>query len=517
MPVSLNVRVICVFVFVRSAFASLYDSTPLSYYVLLITGSNAKVGWVQGVKGLVNLCSAFPFAILGDKYSRQLALRVSALVGVVSIVLTLFVLLYVEKWVPRSLFWSLCGVQALWGVFMGGHGATVEALFGDSVESGRRSKLYSDKAAARTAGNAVGPLLSIAIFVALTDEFNVFNLTAVMCAGMAAAVVCVVLLFLMRDKYSLGQLSESLLVVPAEETRDRAESAAALPEGDGSKDGYSTKVASETSSGGESLSPWCRPVRLDDIPALVALSDLLSALGSGMTVKFFSLWFGESLGISPVGVMLIGASGPAGITVATLLAGKLARRIGRVQATLFCKSCGVSLLVALALVDGTGNAALVGMYLVRTWLMNSTVGLTKSVLNDFVAKRHRAKWNAVESINMFSWSGSAVLGGYLVDWHGYRTTFLMTALLQACAAAMLIPLLFLVPVESFGTKKAAEPKVSAGTRDDTTTSPLWYAPVPVGGQPQQGWSTSKAEAAMEPSHNRGLDDSGTFRPTVAVA
>lgn len=38
-------------------------------------------------------------------------------------------------------------------------------------------------------------------------------------------------------------------------------------------------------------------------------------------------------------------------------------------------------------------------------------GLTKSVLNDYVSKANRAKWNSLESINVFSWSGSAALGG----------------------------------------------------------------------------------------------------------
>ena len=58
-------------------------------------------------------------------------------------------------------------------------------------------------------------------------------------------------------------------------------------------------------------------------------------------------------------------------------------------------------------------AVVIPLYLVRTWLMNCTAGLTKSVLNDYVPKRHRAKWNSLESLNVFSWSGSAALGGLL--------------------------------------------------------------------------------------------------------
>ena len=52
------------------------------------------------------------------------------------------------------------------------------------------------------------------------------------------------------------------------------------------------------------------------------------------------------------------------------------------------------------------------------------------MLNDYVAKRHRAKWNALESVNLFSWSGSSMLGGYLIRSYGFNATFLITAVLQ---------------------------------------------------------------------------------------
>ena len=79
--------------------------------------------------------------------------------------------------------------------------------------------------------------------------------------------------------------------------------------------------------------------------------------------------------------------------------------------------------------------------------MNCTAGLTKSVLNDYVSKANRAKWNSLESINLFSWSGSALLGGVLVDQFGYRFTFLVTAALQSLSLCCLVPLALLVHAE----------------------------------------------------------------------
>ena len=492
-----NVRMINYFMFARSAFSSLFDQTTLSYYVLLVTGSNTKVGFVQGLKGFVNLASSFPFAVLGDRKSRQLALRISGCVGGVAIVATMYVLLYVEKWHRRMLFGYLCGIQVIWGVFMGGHGATVEAVFGDSVESGKRSMLYSDKAAYRTAGNTMGPIISIVIFAALSDKWSLSNLTYVMLGGMVPAVIAVALLFVIFDKCTLGVLSESLLVQSEARSEVRPEIQPEVP-------APSDAVATTTAGGARG---WClRRVELDDIPAILALSDTLSALGSGMTVKFFPLWFGEELSISPIGVMAIMLAGPVGITYCTLLAGKLAALIGRVQATLCLKGGGISLLVVLALLRGEGSFALIAIYLVRTWLMNSTVGLTKSVMNDFVSKRNRAKWNSLESLNTFSWSGSAVLGGWLVDGHGYRTTFLYTAFLQGCAAAMLLPLIVLVPVEQFKAEAPRKDPKKSDTKPNEHIVSVAYSPVFV-----------RADYGLGESPGAALDDGGDNGSPVSAS
>ena len=169
----------------------------------------------------------------------------------------------------------------------------------------------------------------------------------------------------------------------------------------------------------------------EHIAPLVALSDLLSMLGAGMTARFFSLFCWRDLGLRPVAVSTIQVALPIGIAVTATLVQRVSVRLGRIPTTLLCRLTGIGLLVALTFVpiDGTNAhaALIVGLYLVRTWLMNCTSGLTKSVLNDYVRTRHRSKWNALESLILFSWSGSAALGGYLIDHIGYQHTFLVTA------------------------------------------------------------------------------------------
>lgn len=164
-----------------------------------------------------------------------------------------------------------------------------------------------------------------------------------------------------------------------------------------------------------------------------------------MTVKFFPLFFWKEVGLTPIEVQVIYVLAPSGIAACSLLAQRASKRFGRVQTTVCTKLVGISLLVAMTAV-GDGRAV-VALYLLRTWLMNCCAGLTRSVLNDYVRKSERARWNAAESVNLFSWSGSAALGGYLIDRHGYRATFLATASVQFTAALILGSIVFLVTPE----------------------------------------------------------------------
>ena len=49
--------------------------------------------------------------------------------------------------------------------------------------------------------------------------------------------------------------------------------------------------------------------------------------------------------------------------------------------------------------------------------------LKKSLLMDFVPKKRRGVWNAVDSVTRFGWSGSAVLGGWIIHRDGYGVSF----------------------------------------------------------------------------------------------
>ena len=68
-----------------------------------------------------------------------------------------------------------------------------------------------------------------------------------------------------------------------------------------------------------------------------------------------------------------------------------------------------------------------------------------AVLMDWVPRRLRGRVAAVDSVRSFSWSGSAALGGFLIQRYGFQRTFLITAAIKAAAFAPLLVLLAFVP------------------------------------------------------------------------
>jgi hypothetical protein len=63
----------------------------------------------------------------------------------------------------------------------------------------------------------------------------------------------------------------------------------------------------------------------------------------------------------------------------------------------------------------------------------------------------RGRWAGVDGITAFGWSGSALLGGYLIDRCGFAQVFLLTAFLQFLGIMFHMPLLFWVPLQELPT------------------------------------------------------------------
>ena len=84
--------------------------------------------------------------------------------------------------------------------------------------------------------------------------------------------------------------------------------------------------------------------------------------------------------------------------------------------------------------------------------MNCQAALMQTVLMDYTKKEERARWSSLQTITQFGWSGSAMLGGWLLDHYGFEITFIITASLQLTGTILMSTLLGAVARETDSSK-----------------------------------------------------------------
>ena len=185
------------------------------------------------------------------------------------------------------------------------------------------------------------------------------------------------------------------------------------------------------------------------VPHLVVAADFIQAVGSGMTVRFLTLFFVKDYDLRPIVITVT-------YIVITILSALIAQIMSRVAARMqrlpliiavrLTGTTALFLMAVLPEIDkGNGDNFLHSIYLllfifvVRQACMNSTMGISRAVVMDFVRPNDRAKWSSMESFASFTWAGSAAVGGIIADASGYGATFMVTAAMHYVACSLLIP------------------------------------------------------------------------------
>ncbi|GAB4822716.1 hypothetical protein N2152v2_009762 [Parachlorella kessleri] len=391
-----NVKLSLVFSLFENFSSSVRSGDIMSAYLYLITKDNSVVGYTQGLNGIAQLVAALPAGVLTDRHRRDTMLRVSALVGLLAGCLMAYTLLL------NPGLRHLCVAMAALGVYRGVYNPPLESIFADSVRAGR-SSLYTKKYIITILASGCGPLLSLVLFWRLGNQWEASDCRHVLLWGLGLMVVPLVVMCCFDDSKALEH----------HHSANCEASRAAVPPG----------LA---------------------VTLLIFTSDLIGAFASGMTLKFFAMFFMQVCHVSPAVVSLLGLLGPLCTSTASWAAQRTSRMAGRVQTSLVTRAADVMLLTSMAYLPTTSRKArlvLMSVHLLRMALANCTRPLMRSVLMDAVPRHHRGKVNAVDSVRMFSWSGSAAVGGVLVEKYGFQSTFLITAFLKLFA---FIPLLFLV-------------------------------------------------------------------------
>ena len=398
---------------------------------------NSAVGYVEGANGMAALLTAIPVGYLADKYPRSRIIWIGGVALILTAAAHSSVLFYVGDSAPTgdkqqtSLLLYLF-IMALWGSAGGVVNGPVQALYADSTPSGERSTYYVYLFASFMLSSCVGPLISIVLFQYWGNDWTVEQLKNVILVGMALEVVAASCMFFFDDAAALKEEEE--------EGKDKDK--------DTDKDTDKDKDKDKDKGEPAKKHPCCGSLTTAHIPYILFTFDLIVSLGSGMTVKFFPLFFKNDCKLTPTEVQVIYLIVPIVMVACSGLGSKLAKSAGRVQTIITVKTLGVSLLFSMVFFEDYLQQTpllLVPIYILRTGLINSTYPLQESILMDFVPKNERARWKSLESVSQFGWCGSAVLGGLLSDKFDYSFTFLITAILQSVGVLGYSLLLPLVP------------------------------------------------------------------------
>lgn len=375
-----------------------------SVFAKELGGSNQALGAVTTFSGLVMTITLFPTGFLTDKFPRRHFLRlgsVTAVLGFVALVMS------------NDLWWIFLA-QGILGISRGFSQPSLESMIADSVESRKRDKIYSQIFFLRQTANAAGPALAVLLFLILGDSWGIETMRQVMMFGAVFTFLGAGLQFLMHDKHTLGDESESI--------KD-------FNEGNGM-----------TSSTGQEVQ---KPNNFTDnwwfVPAALIILGFIIGFGAGMTVRFFPIFFKEIYDMPPSvvnGIFAVAMILTGGMSLVTPI---MARFIGKVETIFTVQTIAIVALIIIAFVPPF--AIVIPIFILRNSFMNSSQPLQRSILMDRVPKSSRGKWNALQVLSFgFLWSMSAGIGGVLLDTFDFSTLYFFTAFLYVLGTA---PLLFI--------------------------------------------------------------------------
>mmetsp|Transcript_16364 Transcript_16364/g.53273 ORF Transcript_16364/g.53273 Transcript_16364/m.53273 type:complete len:570 (+) Transcript_16364:2219-3928(+) len=476
-----NVRVALVTSVVIGCADSIWNGTVLSTFVYELGHSNKFVGFVEAAIGLVQLVVAVPIGAYADSkkdgtsrkvFVTKLGCPCTATAAIATTACVYFLAFVREDHLSKELLkCGLVGVMMLWGATESVVMGPFQALFADSLPTGARSDYYSYLYGGYIFSSCTGPALSIAMFALWGNDWSAKRLAKVLIVGMALELFAAPFFLLFRESAVLGAEADEVNADQRSDDDDgttfviSSSREAAAEEEDEDASSETTTPSSPSSPTTPPPSPvqkkktkkkevpkyasifgW-RMETAAFVPWTMFLSSLLAALGSGMTVKFFPLYFKNAVGLSPIQVQVVYTLVPLAMCCGMGLAQALHPRIGRVQTIFLLHTTAVGLLLSMIVLDKVGAApwTIVLVYVVRTALANCTYPLEESILMDFVPRDTRARWKSVESIASFGWCGSALIGGVIADGFSYVTTFGATAALQLVAAVVGLSLVLVVP------------------------------------------------------------------------
>ncbi|MFQ5977970.1 MAG: MFS transporter [Candidatus Heimdallarchaeota archaeon] len=402
-----NAKVLLVITFFQSLGRGIWGGNLLSAYIFFLGDESVELlGLTAAAGGLAMTLFVLPSGWLSDRFRRDYVIRVASIIGLFAVIMVFF----------ATDILGIFVALVIWGAFQGMWRPSTDALFADSVESGRRSRIYTWRHMIRQIGMSTGPFLNVGLFLVLGDTWELGVLRTVILTGLILSVVGLLFMWWVNDEKGLGAKSEA--VEPLSNNHDRASKTVSEPD--------------STSNGS-----WKKPV------LILLICNLIIGMGAGMTIRFFPIFFYEVYDWLPIAVQLI--MGLVGLATATtsFWAQRFSQKhgIGRVWMIFIVQ--GLAILCLIALIFYPPVLILIPIFIARGSLMNASQPLSRSILMDHTPRRHRGVISSASAISWgLFWNMSAALGGFLIGIGGYRLVFAITAGVYVIGT---LPILLLIP------------------------------------------------------------------------
>ncbi|MFW9915061.1 MAG: MFS transporter [Candidatus Thorarchaeota archaeon] len=385
-------------IFQSIGFGMLWMNILSIFIFILADESTALLGLVSAVAGIVSTVFLFPSGLIADRWRRDVLVWTGSVLAIIALAI-LVLSVNIGMVIIAELFI---------GAALGISGTAREALLADSIPSGKRSKVYADLFFLNMVFSAVGPSLNIVLFFYLGDKWDINILRAVIFVSAIFIYLGSITTFFMADKNTLGKESESLAKsVVGEDKEERS---------------------------------------AFKIPIIIVASGLIIGFGAGMTVYFFPIFFKEEYSVGPILLNAIFLVMSLTTAFSGIAGQRLSKRLGLIE-TMFLLQ--MSAVYALAFITQYPPLfLLIPLFIIRNALMNAAGPLNRTIVMDRIAKRHRAKWNALEQLSWgFFWNVSAAVGGWIIENYSFRVCFTITATLYMIATLLLLVLFGRVELE----------------------------------------------------------------------
>jgi MFS family permease len=326
-----NVSLQMTYTLLDTSIRGIWSDNILSLFTYLITkNSNFLVGLLTGIVGATQVIFTLFTALAADQVSRVYLLRIGGFISLIAIVTSSIAVL-----LGHYLFLLISMI--IWGLYWAFTAPACDSLLADSVDAGNRSRVYSWSYTMRCVGGSVGPFVSVVMFATLGDTWKISECKIVMLVGLTLLLIPTALLFLFEDTNVSSPTSKDqdseldseshhgmLLDSSTHATRITLSSSSSDDDDDKTRanadaDDIIEISLNESPNQSDSSSPsldsssekslpvkpfLCFP-EIPEVPAMIALADVIFGLASGMTIKFFPIFFVDSLKMSPVQISLL--------------------------------------------------------------------------------------------------------------------------------------------------------------------------------------------------------------------